>query len=105
MIKGCALATVTVSITTIPSCSRRSEATSYKLVVRQASQSVKGTQTRESDGWADRERAGHGEVGFMVADTWFGENLKFEFSGGGFGVQVGALAARIPNEDEGALNL
>jgi hypothetical protein len=74
-------------------------------VVRQASQSVKSAQTRESEGWTDRERAGHGEAGFMVAETWFGENLKFEFSGGGFGEQVGALAARIHNKDDGALNL
>jgi hypothetical protein len=60
---------------------------------------------RGRERWTDRERAGRDEVGFTVAETWFGENLKFEFSGGWFGVQVGALAARIHNEDDGALNL
>jgi hypothetical protein len=37
----------------------------------------------------------------MVFFNRFGENPKFEFSGGGFGMQVGAIAGRIHGETEG----
>jgi hypothetical protein len=65
---------------TIGTCSRWSKAILYKLVVRQASQSYKSAQTRESGGWTDRERAGRGEVRFRVAENWFRGNLKLELT-------------------------
>jgi hypothetical protein len=35
----------------------------------------------------------------------FGGNPKLELASGGFGMQVGAVAAGIPGEAEGRLNL
>ena len=37
--------------------------------------------------------AGHGEVAVTVFLSGFGENPKLVLSGGGFGMQVGAVAA------------
>jgi hypothetical protein len=52
--------------------------------------------------WADLNRASRGELFFAVYSNRFGENLKLALSGGGFGMQVGAVAAGIYGKAEGA---
>jgi hypothetical protein len=55
--------------------------------------------------WADLNGAGHDEIDFTVFLNWIGENPKLVLAGGGFGIQVGAVAAGIHGEAEGGLNL
>jgi hypothetical protein len=51
--------------------------------------------------WADLNRTSRGELFFAVYSNRFGENMKLALSGGGFGMQVGAVTAGIHGEAEG----
>ena len=62
-------------------------------MVRQALQSVKSARTSESEGRTDRYRTGRGEVALRGVLQLFWGNPKFTFSGGGFGMPVGAVGA------------
>jgi hypothetical protein len=59
---------------------------------------------RELDG-ALPERAGHGEVGFTVAETWFGETPKFMSSGEWLLAIFGGWGGRWPCGAGGGFNL
>jgi hypothetical protein len=47
-----------------------------------ASQDDKCAQTRESEGWTDLERTGHGEVALRGVPERFGEDPELKLSGG-----------------------
>jgi hypothetical protein len=75
------------------------------LMVRQALQSVKSARTSESEGRTDRYRTGRGEVALRGVLQLFWANPKFAFSGGGFGMPVGAVGAWMHGGAGGTVNL
>jgi hypothetical protein len=53
----------------------------------------------------DLGRDGHDELRFTAFFNRFGGNSKFKFSGGGFGMQVGAVDAWMHGGAGGTVNL